>query len=401
MPRGGGGAYGRLAETEVLMADFDILYVDDDREILQMVGEYLARAGYSVDVVDNGIEAFDMVQAGDYDIVFTDFKMPEFSGLDLLKAIKGYRPEIDVVIVTGHGTMESAIEAMKVGSYDYLQKPFKLDQLRSLIENLRAQKARPAETDADPSHGERHQYHSLIGLSPAMRGIYDRIDRMRSEFSNVVIEGESGTGKELTARVIHQTGPCQETAFVSLNCQGMRQKAGGRDLKELLAAALGQAAEATLFLNEVGDLPLADQEKLLDVMADGIGPEPASSRINRCIATSSRSLGDAVSRGEFNKALLKRLSGVTLNTPPLRERREDICLLIPHFLKRFNPPDRRPIGGISFEALDVLLRYHWPGNVIQLENVIERAVALGVEILIHVEDLPSEIRTFNEISKIG
>ncbi|MBI9082763.1 MAG: sigma-54-dependent Fis family transcriptional regulator [Desulfobacterales bacterium] len=387
------------------MKAFDILYVDDDRDILVMVGEYLVRAGYSVDVVDNGLDAFEMIKKKDYGLVFTDFKMPEFSGLDLLKRIKGTRPEVDVVIVTGHGTMESAIEAMKVGSYDYLQKPFKLDQLKTLIKNIQAKRSRSSEiVHAGPS-AQRHRYGDLVGMSPTMRGIYDAIDSMRPTCPNVVIEGESGSGKELTARVIHQTGAPDDTTFVALNCQGMADKDYSRDYGDHLAGLMAGSTAATLFLNEVGDLPLAGQQVLLEMMQNGNGAtqgdRQSSSRSRRTIATSCRSLSESVARGEFSAELLDVLAGASLKMPPLRERKEDICLLITRFLSRFNTGGRPPIAGVSFDALDVLLRYHWPGNVIQLENVIERAVALGVETLIDVEDLPTEIKTFNEISKIG
>ena len=386
------------------MKTFDILYVDDDPEILLMVGDYLSRAGYSVDVVDNGLDAFEMVKNKDYGLVFTDFKMPEFSGLDLLKGIKGTRPEVDVVIVTGHGTMESAIEAMKVGSYDYLQKPFKLDQLKTLIENIQAKRSASPEIVQVESTLQRHRYGDLIGLSPSMRNIYDAIDAMRSTCPNVVIEGESGSGKELTARVIHQTGTLDDTEFLSLNCQGMADKDHSRDLQTHLAGVMAGSTAFTLFLNEVGDLPLAGQQVLLGMLrggndgAQGDGQTPG--RIRRMIASSCRSLTESVARGEFSGELLDLLAGASLKIPPLRERKEDISLLITRFLSRFNASGQRPIAGVSFGALDVLLRYYWPGNVIQLENVIERAVALGVETLIDVEDLPSEIKTFNEISKI-
>lgn len=389
------------------MNTFDILYVDDDRDILQMVGEYLARAGYHVDVVDNGVDAFEMVKNKDYGLVFTDFKMPEFSGLDLLKGIKGTRPEVDVVIVTGHGTMESAIEAMKLGSYDYLQKPFKLNQLKALIENIQAKRSCPSDAAPPDSPALRHRYGDLIGLSPAMRSIYDAIDSMLPACPNVVIEGESGTGKELTARVIYQAGERDKTTFVGLNCQGMADKGhnNSHECRDHLAGVMAGSTAVTLFLNEVGDLPMAGQQVLLEMIRTGNGAAPGDlqtpSRIRRTIASSCRSLSESVARCEFSGELLDVLAGVSLKMPPLRERKEDICLLITRFLGRFSAHGRPPIAGVSFDALDVLLRYHWPGNIIQLENVIERAVALGVDVVIDVEDLPSEIKTFNEISKIG
>jgi DNA-binding NtrC family response regulator len=387
---------------EEWMADFRILYVDDDREILQMVGEYLARAGYAAEVSDKGLDAFERVKKEDFDLVFTDFKMPEFSGLDLLKAIKGYRPEIEVVIVTGHGTMSSAIEAMKIGSYDYLQKPFKLEQLKSIIDNLKARKETRFETAVTDRAEDRHRFHELIGLNPAMQRIYHRIDRMGAQDALVLIEGESGTGKELAARVIHRIATDGGAPFVPVNCQGPSDGRGDAGDRDGLADAVAGAASrhGTLFLNEVGNLPRRTQQSLLALLGaegSGHGADPAP----RVIATSSRSLPEAVARGQFDSELFQALSQTTLYMPSLRERKEDICLLIAHFLNRFNADGRKPIAGMSFDALDVLLRYHWPGNVIQLENVIERAFALGVETMIEVEDLPSEIKTFNEISKIG
>jgi DNA-binding NtrC family response regulator len=381
----------------------DILFVDDDRAILEIVREYLAESGYHVDVVDNGLTALERIKEKPYHIVFTDIKMPDIDGLELLSAIKEHRPETEVIIVTGHGSMESAIQAMKYGSYDYLQKPFKLNVLKVIIDRILGEKQLKQEKIVLKTRvKDRHRYDALVGLSLRMQEIYDTIERMRDASPNVLIEGESGTGKELAAHVIHRTSDRSKRPFVTVTCQSIFKhvapdRYGGR-IRELL----GSAQEGALFLDEVCELPAEAQAELAAVLREqAMLPGGDCRPPVRIIASTNRVLKEAVAKGALAKELGTGLHQVFIRMPPLNDRKEDICLLINHFLHQFNARSPQKVFAVAPEAMDYLLGYHWPGNVIQLENVIERAFALGVELVIQIDDLPAEIRTAGEIQRMS
>ena len=381
----------------------DILFVDDDRAILEIVREYLAEIGYRVDVVDNGLTALERIKDKPYHIVFTDIKMPDIDGLELLSAIKEYRPETEVIIVTGHGSMESAIQAMKYGSYDYLQKPFKLNVLKIIIDRILDEKKLKQEKIVLKTRvKDRHRYDALVGISLRMQEIYDTIDRMRDASPNVLIEGESGTGKELAAHVIHRTSDRRQQPFVTVTCQSIFKHVAPDRYGERIRELLGSAQEGALFLDEVCELPAEAQAELAAVLREqALLPEGDRRRSVRIIAATNRSLKEAVVKGTLAKELGPGLHQVFIQMPPLKDRKEDICLLINHFLHQFNARSPQKVLAVAPEAMDYLLGYHWPGNVIQLENVIERAFALGVELVIQIDDLPAEIRTAGEIHRMS
>ena len=379
------------------MQDFDILFVDDDRAILELVNEYLAELGYRIHVTDNGIKALDLIKDQNFDIVFTDFKMPDIDGLELLAAIKEYRPQTEVIIVTGHGSMESAIKAMKSGSYDYLQKPFKLDVLKIIIDRIVEEKQlKQANIVLKKRLTERHKYDLLVGISLQMQEVYEIIDRTAFDSPNVVIQGESGTGKELAARVIHRIGDRSKKPFVPLVCKRLAKGLTEADYPTHLAGIFESTAGGTLYLDELTDIVPEMQPLLTALIAKSAGSV-------RMIAASNRDLQAVAERDPNQKALIQALEEVSIQMPSLRDRKEDICLLINHFLDKFNADTGRTkkIYNVTPVALDYLLTYNWPGNVIQLENVIERAFALGVELVIDVDHLPEEIKAAGEISKIN
>ncbi|GAB6908206.1 putative Acetoacetate metabolism regulatory protein AtoC [Desulfosarcina cetonica] len=383
------------------MSDIRILFVDDDRDILAMVEQYLTIKGYDVTTVDNGVEAIGIVKEKQIDIVFTDYKMPEFNGLELLVAIKKYRPQTEVIIVTGYGSMESAIQAMKYGSYDYLQKPFKLDHLRLIIDRIAEErKIKDKAQLIRKIARERHQYGPMIGLCPKMREIYEVIDTISIDNPIVLVQGESGTGKELTAQTIHESSDRKEKPFVPINCgslgKGTRTEAEiDLYLEDMLASVKG----GTLYLDEITSLANALRERMMTLLSDG--PDEASHTIPRLIAGTSRELEEVIASGAMQKDLLDLFNAVFIKLPPLRERKEDIPLLINSFLFDNPPAAKTRIYGVTPAAMNILLDYHWPGNLIQLQNVIERAFAMGVENVIDVDDLPAEIRTFGTISQMG
>jgi DNA-binding NtrC family response regulator len=396
--------------------DFEILFVDDDRHILSLVEEYLSLQGYTVTVVDNGLDAFELLKEKGFDIVFTDLKMPDFGGLDLLAAIKEGHPETEVILVTGHGTIESAIKALKLGSYDYLQKPIKLERLRVLIDRIMEKKKLQKENILLKRRlKERYKYDELVGVSHKLQDIYEIIDRISLNSPTILIQGESGTGKELVAKVIHQNSNRKDKPFVPVNCgaivEGLLESELFGHVKGAFTGAtrdtigLFKAAEGgTIFLDEVAEINPSVQVKLLRVLQEKkVRPvgDTKEYKVNvRVIAATNKDLDEAIKKGALRKDLFYRLNVVSIKMPPLREIKEDIPLLINYFLNKFNSGSKKKVGRLSPEAMDILLNYHWPGNVRQLVNVIERAFALGVNEIIQVTDLPSEIRKFGDSSKI-
>ena len=388
------------------MEDFEILFVDDDTTILSLVEEYLTAFNYRISVVDNGLKALELIKDKDFDVVFTDFKMPDINGLELLAVIKEYRPLTEVIVVTGHGTMESAVQAMKYGSYDYIQKPFKLDVLKILIEKIyEEKKLKQGNIVLKTRLKERHRFDQLVGISLKMQEIYEQIEQMSHNSPNVLIQGESGTGKALTAHVIYNNSDRRQRAFIPVNCKSFGKGMAGNQLYDRALNLFKSSAGGTIFFDEITEIAPEMQAEISRAYTENIRPGAAGdnkpSADVRLLAATNRHAEEAGGREIVNQDFLNCINNVIIRMPPLRQRKEDICLLINHFLDKFNTKRENRVMNVSTDTLDVLLRYNWPGNVIQLENVIERAFALKVDMTIEVDDLPSEIRTFGEISKIS
>lgn len=380
------------------MKDYRILFVDDDKDILTMVEQYLEMQGYQVTTINSGLKALDLVKDQDIDIIFTDYKMPEFNGLELLAAVKQYKPEIEVIIVTGYGSMESAVQAMKFGSYDYLQKPFKLDHLKLIIDRIiEEKKVQDKAALIRRRSRERYRFHQLVGISPRMQQIYDLIETVARQNPMVLIQGESGTGKELTARTIHKVSERRDKPFVPVNCGSITETVSEDEVIAHVAGLIQKVRGGSLYLDEIAELSSKVRLSLLEALKNAAIDENGAVRI---IAATSRELSEVIASGALKKDLFDLLNAVLITMPPLRERREDISLLIHHFIYDICTRQKKRVISVTPEALDILMRYHWPGNLIQLQNVIERALALGVEDLIKPEDLPAEIQTFSQISKM-
>jgi len=381
------------------MTDCRILFVDDDKDILMMVEQYLQMQGYDITTVDSGIKALDLVKDQDIDIIFTDYKMPEFNGLELLAAVKQYKPSIEVIIVTGYGSMESAIQAMKFGSYDYLQKPFKLDHLKLIIDRITGErKVKDKKALVRKRGQQRHRFHGLVGISPPMQQVYELLETVSQQNPMVLIQGESGTGKELVARTIHSMSERRDNAFVPVNCSGITDGVPEEEMVSHVTALMQKVHGGTIYLDEIADLAPALRLSILQALKDEQKKEGTSTRV---IAATSKELGEVIASGALKKNFFDLLNAVVFRLPPLRERLEDICLLINHFIHLACAKHNRRTIGVSPEALDILMDYHWPGNLIQLQNVIDRALALGVEESIQPADLPAEIQTFSTISKMS
>ena len=390
------------------MEDLAILFVDDDQQILEVVTAYLSRKGFTVDTVKNGLLALEKVKQKEYAVVFTDLIMPEISGLDLLKTIKSSCPETEVIIVTGYGTIESAIEALKLGGYDYLQKPINFERLKILIDRIAEKRRLQIENLLIKRRlKDRFNYDQLVGKSPMMQQIYEIIDRIRTGSPTVLIQGESGTGKELVANVIHQNSVRKDRPFIPVNCgaipEGLLESELFGHVKGAFTGAirdsmgLFKAADGgTIFLDEIAEVPPSLQVKLLRVLQERkirpVGDTRETEVDVRVIAATNKHLLEAIENKTFRQDLYYRLNVISMHMPPLREIKEDIPHLVNHFIKKFSRETHRQVERISPEALDLLMHYDWPGNVRQLENLIERAFALGAGNVIRASDLPPEIR---------
>ncbi len=380
------------------MDNYRILFVDDDKDILMMVEQYLNMQGYDITTVNSGLKALDLVKKQDIHIIFTDYKMPEFNGLELLAAVKQYNPEIEVIIVTGYGSMESAVQAMKFGSYDYLQKPFKLDHLKLIIDRIIEEKKIENKAALIRKRAkDRYKYEGLIGISARMQQVYELIDTVVQHSLMVLIQGESGTGKELVARTIHAKSDRSEMPFVPVNCGSITEGVAEADMVEHVTSLMKKVDGGTIYLDEIAELLPTLRLSILQALEAEQANKGLSARV---IAATGKELKEIIDSGALKKDLFDLLNAVVISMPPLRERREDICLLIHHFIYQICTKQNKRIISMTPEAQDVLMRYHWPGNLIQLQNVIERALALGVEDVITSEELPAEIQTFSEISKL-
>jgi len=380
--------------------------VDDDPEMCSLLSEVLRGEGFSVLTTGDSLEASRILKKEEFEVLITDLKMKGLKGLDLLEEAKKVAPLTPVIIITAFGTIESAIQAMKMGAYDYVTKPFQMDEIvltvkKALENNLLKKEVVRLKKEVQ----SRYHFHQLIGQSPAMQKIYDLIERIRASSSNVLITGESGTGKELVARAIHYSGGRKEGAFIAVNCAAIPEtlleselfgyKRGAfTDAKTDKRGLIFEATEGTIFLDEITEMPPVLQAKLLRVIEERqvrpLGDTKSYSVDARIISASNRDIKELIHQGRFREDLYYRLKVIDIELPPLRERREDIALLVQHFINRFGKEPKK-ISGISEEALKILINYFWPGNVRELENVIQRAITLCQQEVILPQDLPASL----------
>jgi DNA-binding NtrC family response regulator len=382
-----------------------VLVVDDERSILLLLKEALTQWGYQVTVAASASEALALLKSELFDALITDIRMPDMSGLELLREVKKQDESIEVVMMTGYPTIASAVQALKEGAYDYLSKPLILDELRHLMSRMMERKFLRGEvTTLRARLGEELTVNELIGTSVPMERVKEIIGKVAVTDSPVLIEGESGTGKELVAAAIHRLSSRAKRSFIPVNCSAIPQ-----DLLEseffghvrgafsgAVADALGLfrgADEGTIFLDEIAELSPALQVKLLRVLQEmqvrPVGSTKAYPVDVRVIAATNRDLERAMTEGSFRQDLFYRLNVVRIMLPPLRERRDDIQALVSHFLRRFNRRFHRDVRGIAADALAALTAYTFPGNVRELENLIERAYAMGAREQIQLSDLPT------------
>jgi two-component system response regulator PilR (NtrC family) len=384
-----------------------ILVVDDERSMREFLDIFFRREGYEVITAQSVDEALLAVEADDYDLVITDIQMPGRSGLDLLHEVRERSPETPVVMITAFATTENAITAMKQGAYDYITKPFKVDEIRVVVEKALEKKLLASENRRLRTQlRSQTRSRTLVGTSSAMQRVYDLVAQVAPTKTNVLVVGESGTGKELVARAIHDQSDRAEKPFVAVNCAAIPENLLESELFGHVKGAFTGAVQnkaglfetadgGTLFFDEIGELPPALQVKLLRVIQEKtirrVGGTPDRRVDVRIVAATNRRLEDEVATGRFREDLYYRLNVIQIGLPPLRQRMEDIPLLARHFVEKYAAELGREIQGCTDDALDTLLAYPFPGNVRELENVIERAVALTRDDVIRRDALPPNV----------
>jgi DNA-binding NtrC family response regulator len=384
-----------------------ILVIDDEKSIRDMLAIMLKKSGYHVSLAENGKTAIQAINKNVFDLVISDIRLPDITGIEILRHCKQVSPETDFLLITAFASQETAVEAVKNGAADYIYKPFDIDDLKIRINNCISKKKLERENVYLKKSVERQmQFHNIIGVSPKMQIIFELVRKISGTNSTVLLFGESGTGKELIAKAIHYNSPRKDCAFVSINCGAMPENLLESELFGHVKGAFTGAIQnkkglfevadrGTLLLDEIGEMHSGMQVKLLRALQEKtIRPVGGTEEIPidvRVIAATNQDLQKAVEEGKVREDLFYRINVIPIQIPPLRERKEDIRLLVEHFMKKYSKEMDKKIQRLAPEALSCLENYEWPGNVRELENAIERAVALEVSDVISIESLPEKV----------
>ena len=382
-----------------------ILVIDDEGSLRDMLSILLQREGYQVDQAENGLDGSKMLQEQDYDLVITDIQMPRMSGIELLRKLRSEENDVTILMITAFSSTEEAVEAMKLGAYDYITKPFKNDEIRLVVKNALERKELKLENQRLKQQlGERFSFQSLIGDSPAMSRLVALMERVAPSQANVLITGESGTGKELVAKALHLNSGRKNYPFVPINCGAIpenlleselfgHEKGAFTGADKRKEGLFESANQGTLFLDEIGELPMGMQVKLLRVLQERefrrVGGTKNMPLDIRLIAATNQDLQEMISAGTFREDLYYRLNVVSIELPPLRARKEDIPLLINSFYRQLTGSPEYKVSG---KAMEMLLAYDWPGNVRELENLVERCVVLGETEQLLPDLLPDHVK---------
>jgi DNA-binding NtrC family response regulator len=391
---------------------FNILIVDDEKNIREGLGQALEMDGYAIFLAADGKEAMNTFTEEEIDLVITDLKMPNISGGELLRRIAADQPTVPVIILTGHGTIETAVDAMRDGAYDFLTKPVNLDHLSLLVKRALANRSMTLQYRAMQSELEKKRgFANIIGTSPQLRRVFDMVEQVAASRAAILITGESGTGKELIADAIHNLSNRKDKAFIKVHCAALAESLLESELfgheKGAFTGALSRkrgrfelAHLGTIFLDEIGEINPGVQVKILRVLQEKrferVGGEETLDVDVRVIAATNRDLKKEITEGRFREDLFYRLNVVNIHLPPLRERKEDIPLLAAAFLKEFAEENNKHIEGIDPKAISALYAYSWPGNIRELRNCVESAVVLCKTQGITTDDLPPSVRGSDE-----
>jgi len=389
-----------------------ILIVDDEENFRHMLSVILIKEGYEVETASNGEEGLKKAVASPFDQILCDIRMPRMDGLEFLKAIQKTGAEATIIVMSAYGTVDIAIEAMKLGAYDYISKPFKPDEI--ILTLRKAEEREQLRRENQLLRREvtkEYSFENIVSKNEKMQNIFDVIKKVAQYKSTVLISGESGTGKELVARALHYNGERSPNPFIPVNCGAIPEnlleselfghaKGAFTDAIRTKKGLFEEADGGTLFLDEIGELPGQLQVKLLRVLQEGeirrIGELKPIQIDVRIVAATVKDLAKEVNEGRFREDLFYRLNVLPIHIPPLRERKEDIPLLIHHFIQKFDQAMNKNVTDIDHKALEGLMNYKWYGNVRELENTIERAIVLTDKNIIELENLPIEIQNFKE-----
>ena len=383
-----------------------VLIVDDEPNLRKILAAQLARDGYDVLTAEDGEVGLQMLRENHIDLVVTDLKMPKVDGMDLLRFALREDPDLPIVMITAHGTVDTAVEALKLGAFDYLTKPFDKDEVRQVVgKALRTRQLSEEDAAHLPKTSTRF---GIIGNSPGLVEIYNVLERVADTPTTILITGESGTGKELVARALHEHSSRRDRPFIKVNCAAIPKELIESELFGYERGAFTGAVSSkpgrfelanggTLFLDEIGEIPVEMQVKLLRALQESeferVGGVKTLRVDVRLVAATNRDLKRLIANGSFREDLFYRLNVVPLRLPALRERSADIPLLLEHFLTKFNERLKKSVTGCSEEAMTALRNYAWPGNIRELENVVERAVLFSDEKVIRLQDLPLELKS--------
>ncbi len=400
-------AAGQTANGQIGAAKRRVLIVEDNETACKQIQVFLETdPGISVDTAANGSEALKALDERSYSVVVTDLKMPRVDGLQLLEEVQKRRLPADVIITTGFGTVDHAVQAMRMGAADFLTKPLNLEHLKMVVQ--RALRERALQDEVTALREELHEqfaFHSILSKSARMRDVFELISHVAETISTVLIFGETGTGKELVARAVHEASPRRRLPFIAVNCAALPESLLESELfgheKGAFTSAVGQrkgrfeiAHGGTIFLDEVGEIPLAMQAKLLRVLQERrferVGGSQTIETDVRVVAATNRDLLRLAKDGKFREDLYYRLNVVKIDLPPLCERAEDIPLLAEHFVQKFSRPGASA-KTISPEAMEAMIQFRWPGNIRELENAIERACVTSRDGVIRPENLPTDV----------
>ena len=389
------------------MSDKRILIVDDSHENMELLSVLIEQNSWEYDTAENGAVGLKRLEAGAYDLVLADLMMPQMNGLELLDRVKEAWPSTEVVIITAYGSIPTAIEAIKKGAYSYLLRPFEPEEVVLMINKIfELQSIRSENIMLREELSRMSQYETIISKSFAMQKIFKLLDSVSQTSSTVLVQGESGVGKELVARAIHNKSPRADEPFVKVSCASLPEQLLESELfgheKGAFTGAVATrkgrfelANKGTLFLDEIGEVSLTVQVKLLRAIQEReferVGSSKTIKTDTRIISATNKNLADEITKGTFREDLFYRLNVITIDVPPLRERRGDVPPLVYHFLEKYSADINKDVSAISDDALAVMSRYDWPGNVRELQNVIERAVVLTHNKNIEISDLPENM----------
>ena len=399
------------------MPNFHILIIDDEPAQITSIKSFLKRRDYTVSSANSGLEGINIIKDGKIDLVFTDYRMPEMSGLEVVQSIKGINPELPVVVITAFSDIKDAVQVMKAGAFDYLSKPIQLDELEILVKKAQERNDLISENKLlkEQLIG-KFKFDSIVTKSPKMEKIISITGRVAKSNSTVLIRGETGTGKELIAQALHFGSNRQNKPLISVNCAALSEnllesELFGHEKGSFTGASsqrigrFEQADGGTLFIDEIGDISLQTQVKLLRALQFGeferIGGTKTLKVDVRVITATNRNLEEMIETGQFRQDLYYRINVIAINLPALRERKEDIPLLIKHFIDKFSKETGKDVRNISKEAHNQLMHYHFPGNIRELENIIESAVVMSRGEIIAINDFTPDVLSSSESTALN